>query len=143
MFNVFNRKPLSGAALCICLALSLIFNLAVIIVSTLHNSCPKTAKVKAAVDAPRNVLEPDGIVSNCITGNILGKVSPNLRSSSIHDAKITGVDKNDERRQYFKELFDIKVLYGNESDYSGPISSGKQNYYSQLLWTNMADGNKK
>ena len=125
MNTVVSRSESYGKACLICLMLSLIFNVAMIMMPTLHyNSCPGTAKVTAALSGSRNVLEPDGFVSNCITRKILGKVPPNLQTSSIYDAEITGVEKHEDRRQLFKEIFDVKVVYSNNSDYIGPIASG-------------------
>ena len=93
--------------------------------STSHDNIhPETTKEKAAVGSSRNVLEPDGFVSNCITGNIIAKVSPNLKTSSIYDAEITGVDEHGSRKELFKEIFDVKVVYSNDSDYKGPVASG-------------------
>jgi len=71
------------------------------------------------------MLQPDGHVRNCITGNKIGRIRQNFTTNAITVPVSTG-ETAEMRQQSFQNVFDKRV-WGTWSDpnIKGPISSGK------------------
>jgi len=82
-------------------------------------------RVRAVESARSWMLQPDGHVRNCITGNAIGRIRQNFTTNAI-TVPVSTRETAEMRQQSFQNVFDKRV-WGTWSDpnIKGPISSGK------------------
>jgi len=71
------------------------------------------------------LLRADGVIRHCITGNIIGKVSPDLKTSPVRLGKAKIAESAPVRQRSFKQVFDSRAWgHSWDAQFKGLNASG-------------------